>query len=109
MTTAKRKPTASTMSAEIPKLVLPAWRLFKKQDDPPHRHHEIAECVIVNERGVKRRVRLTANWPRTRWYVSASYVEHPTRASGPISTSSAKRAAEWEAAVRAGRVRIEKQ
>lgn len=98
-----------TRSSAVTELVLPTWRLFRKQDDPPNRHHEIAECVIVNEHGVKRRVRLTANWPRTRWYVSASYVEHPTRASGPISTSSAKPAAGWEAAVRAGRVRIEKQ
>lgn len=107
MIAAKKKSTVSAV-AEVPGLVLPAWRLFGKRDDPPNRHHVIAECVITNEHGVKRRVRLTANWPQTRWYVSAVYAEHPVRASGAISTTSEKVAAGWEAAIRAGRVRIAK-
>lgn len=107
MIAAKRKSTVSAV-AEVPELVLPAWRLFGKRDDPPNRHHVIAECTITNEHGVTQRVRLAANWPQTRWYVSAIYTEHPTRASGAISTVSKKTATDWEAAIRAGRVRIAK-
>ena len=97
----KTKPTT-----EAPSLVLPRFALFARVDDPPHRHHEIAECVITNEHGVTMRVALVSNWPRTKWWVSAVYANEPVRASNTLTTTSAKRAAEWEAAVRTGRVRI---
>lgn len=108
MTKAAKKKAKVSTAEEIPELVLPNWRLFGKRDDPPHRRHVMAECTITNEYGVEIRVRLAANWPRTKWYVSASYVDHPRRASNAISTTSAKRAAEWEAAVKSGRVKIAK-
>lgn len=94
--------------ASAPDLVLPRFALFARVDDPPHRKHTIAECEIVNEHGVALKVTLASNWPRTKWWVSAVYADAPSRASATLVTTSAKRAAEWEAAVRAGRVRIAK-
>ena len=91
-----------------PILILPAWRLFGRRGDPPHRRHTIAECTLKNEYGVELRVTLSANWPRTKWWVSAVYVAHSMRASGTLSTTSAKRAAEWESAVQTGQVKIAK-
>jgi hypothetical protein len=88
-------------------LVLPAFSLFGPDNDPPHRQETIAECTITNEYGVQRRVTLVTNHPGTRWWVFAVYVTGWARASGTLSTGSRTKAEAWEAAIRAGRVRIE--
>lgn len=88
-------------------LVLPGWKLqFGRRDDPPHRRRIVAECEIANEHGTKLKILLVSNWPRTKWWARALYLPATMRASATLATTSAKKAAEWEAAIRAERVRI---
>lgn len=89
-----------------PTLVLPRFSLFGPDNDPPRRQRPIAACTITNAYSVQIRVAMVAGHRGTRWWISAVYVNGWARASATLATTSAKRAAEWEAAIRAGRVRI---
>jgi hypothetical protein len=102
------------MAARKPKVMpleLPKFFLFGPDNDPPHRHYELAKCIVPNEHGVQREFRLVTNHPRSCWWVSAVYVAEPGRttfrASGTLRTTSAAKAAKWERAIRARKVSIQ--
>ena len=84
-------------------ITLPPFTFKEPNRDPPHRQHVEAEQIID---GI--RFRVASNWPRTRWWLTASNVEGGffARRSNGLTTGSEKKAAEWTSAVRAGQVRI---
>ena len=80
-------------------LVLPGFSLFESGGHAPHRQRTIE--TFIDNRGTK--YTLAANWPRTRWWLSAA--GGGFRASNTASTGSQEIAERWEKAVREGRVR----
>lgn len=92
-------------------VLLPPFRPLDRMCDPPHKKHVIVTYDKPNEHGVVTRFQLSSNWPGTRWYLTATMnPDHSyhggIRASNGIATGSAKRAVEWERAVREGRVGV---
>lgn len=84
-------------------IILPPFTFTKPDRDPPHRQRVEAERIID---GV--RFRVIANWPRTRWWLTAfnSEGEFFARRSNGLVTSSAEKAAKWVRSVKAGEVQL---
>lgn len=87
--------------------LLPRFDVLKRYDDPPQRNRLVAAHTWRNVHGVKFQARVLTNNGETRWWVNAVLVDLHMRASGTLSTSSKRRAAEWIAAVKAGNVDVE--
>lgn len=91
-------------------ITLPKVSLLDPMADPPHRHKVLAERVITNEHGARVRIRCITNWPETRWWLTAGYVERDGgvhyRASNGMTTGSSTKAEAWKAALAHGEVKI---
>jgi hypothetical protein len=87
-------------------LRLPDASFLVTNQDPPHRHHIVAERDFKH-RDALIRVCVASNWSRNKWFVSAFYVEAHLRASQSLATSSKKVATEWVRGVVSGQVMLE--
>lgn len=87
-------------------ITLPPFTFSQPNRDPPHRNRIEAERIME---GV--RFRVVANWPRTRWWLTAFRAGESffARRSNGLVTGSEKRAREWIRAVKAGEVQIGKR
>lgn len=87
-------------------VALPSWSFLAPNRDPPHRHHVLARNVVPNEHGVPITYEVAANWPKTRWWLSASFTGHGTRAANGLTTTKREVAEAWARDVQVGDVRV---
>lgn len=83
-----------------PTLTLPTFRVFDKQDDPPHRHGVLASMVLPPAT----KVELVSNRTQTKWWVVATHGDY--RAAKTLATTSERKAVEWLARIEEGNVEI---
>jgi len=89
-------------------LSLQIHSLLVKDQDPPHRHRVVVERDFKAEgRPTLTRVKVAANWPENKWYVSAFNLHSGLRSSRSIATSSKSVADQWIYAVVSGQVELE--
>lgn len=97
---AKKRKLIAEVFGDAKALRLPRFHLLHRQPDPPHRQRVIAS--FTDSRGMTYRV--SQNWPRTAWYVSAE--KEGLRMSNTLRTSSPEKGEMWRQSVEAGKVTI---
>lgn len=84
---------------------------FGENTDPPHRHRILAQADVRGAGGGgTARVKVVSNWPETRWWLTATWIDSDGklrwRATTGAATGKAEVAAAWRKAVKAGRIRF---